>query len=231
MTYRLLDNIDSMPLALLHVASDMVAVGGNLSQPTLLSAYRSGIYPWYHARHKSIRWWSPDPRSLILPGDLRISKRLTKYLRKRPFEVTADTEFEQVIAACSAPRNGVTGTWITKEMLEAYCLLHQAGHAHSVEIWLDKRLVGGLYGVDIGCAFFGESMFSRVPNASKVALIALYQTLMHCNYHFIDCQQETEYLNSMGASNINRGKFQDMLAMAVEVEPRYFPWSIMNYAV
>jgi len=184
----------------------LLAVGGDLSVARLLTAYRRGIFPWY-SEDQPILWWSPDPRMVLFPNQIHISKSLQKTLRKNIFELRIDTVFEQVMRQCAAPRNDNAGTWITEEMIYAYIELHRQGHAHSIECWQNNELVGGLYGVAIESTFFGESMFSRTPNASKVALVSLSQYCLENNIKLIDCQVESEHLFSMGAVNITRDEF------------------------
>lgn len=188
----------------------LLAVGGDLSCGRLLAAYTRGIFPWFN-ENQPILWWSPDPRLVLLPKDLHIGRTLRKLINKRQFHITADTAFSDVISACAkAPRHG-EGTWITEEMQTAYINLHKAGHAHSVEAWVDGELQGGLYGVQIGQVFFGESMFSRVSGASRIAFSALCTQLEKWGVQAIDCQVNTDYLISFGAKEINRNKFEKIL--------------------
>ena len=184
----------------------LLAVGGDLSVQRLLAAYRQGIFPWY-SEDQPVLWWSPDPRLVLTPEQLIISRSLRKTIRKDQFTVTFDKAFAHVIHECSAPRNYTHETWITNDMKQAYIKLHEAGHAHSVECWRDDKLVGGLYGIAIGKVFFGESMFSRVTDASKVAFAFLVKHLQHWKYKMIDCQVYSEHLASLGAENISREKF------------------------
>ncbi len=189
----------------------LLAVGGDLCPPRLLAAYRQGIFPWYN-HGQPILWWSPNPRTVLFPHKLHVSRSLRKTLRQRRFEVTADTAFEAVIEACSAPReNRESGTWITEEMKQAYRHLFELGHAHCVECWLDGKLVGGLYGVGIGHVFFGESMFSRARDASKVAFVQLVQQLEQWGYGLVDCQVHSAHLESLGAETIDREHFRQLL--------------------
>ncbi|HJP63629.1 MAG TPA: leucyl/phenylalanyl-tRNA--protein transferase [Mucilaginibacter sp.] len=189
----------------------LLAVGGDLSVDRLLLAYQNGIFPWYND-DTPILWYSPHERFVLFPDELKISKSMRQLLRSQSFTVTYDRCFDKVIEACSAvERNGQDGTWITGDMKEAYIKLHQAAHAHSVEVWKDADLVGGLYGVQIGSVFCGESMFSRVSNASKIALISLCQS---GKYSLIDCQVYTEHLESMGARMIGRKEYMAMLQNA-----------------
>lgn len=203
----------------------LLAVGGDLSMQRLLLAYENGIFPWYNAG-EPIMWWSPNPRFVLFPTEIAISKSMRKIIRKKTFEIQYDTAFEQVINACSStPRIGQTGTWLIPEMIEAYIQLHQLGLAHSIETWQDGQLVGGLYGVALGKCFFGESMFSHVSNASKTALIHLAQTLANQNYMLMDCQVHTPHLESMGARHIPRKEFMDYLDRNKENPTLQKSWS------
>lgn len=185
----------------------LLAAGGDLSEERLLLAYRSGIFPWY-APGDPILWWCPDPRCVLFPKDLKVSKSMRPYFNQRKFEVTYDRCFSEVMQACAQqPRNGQAGTWITREMMEGYTRLHEAGYAHSVEVWKEKELVGGLYGIAIGKVFFGESMFARASNASKFGFISLVRQLEAQGFTLIDCQQETSHLLSLGATTISRPEF------------------------
>ena len=203
----------------------LLAAGGDLSPERLTRAYRRGIFPWYSAG-EPILWWSPDPRMVLFPSELKISRSLGKTLRKGTFTVTVDTAFDQVIEACSEPRAGQPGTWITPQMQEAYCALHRRGRAHSVETWQDGQLVGGLYGVAIGRAFFGESMFSRVSDASKVALAHLVPQLERWGFGLIDCQMRTPLLASFGAREVARTQFARRLAELVNYPDIPAPWRL-----
>jgi leucyl/phenylalanyl-tRNA--protein transferase len=184
----------------------LLAVGGDLSKERLLEAYRHGIFPWFN-EGDPILWWSPDPRMVLFPAEFKISHSLRKILRKDIFEVKFDTAFEQVMRACGAPRKDQPGTWILEEMITAYCELHTMGYAHSVETWIDGELVGGLYGVCLGRMFYGESMFSRRTNASKVAVAHLCYQLERWNFGMIDCQMYTPHLATLGAREIPREEF------------------------
>lgn len=188
----------------------LLAVGGNLSPRRLLRAYRHGIFPWY-SPGQPILWWSPDPRLVLFPETVKVSRSLRKTLKKGLFTVTADTAFAAVIAACAAPRGEDPGTWITPEMNRAYVRLHQLGHAHSIESWHQGELAGGLYGVAVGRVFYGESMFSAASDASKVALAALAAQLRRWQFTLIDCQVHTEHLTRMGAVEIPRATFLQLL--------------------
>lgn len=188
----------------------LLAIGGDLSETRLLSAYRRGIFPWYN-EDQPILWWSPDPRAVLFPEQLRVSRSLRKTLRKQIFTIKFDTAFEQVISACAAPRPAQSGTWISEEMRMAYIRLHQAGHAHCMECWQGDNLVGGLYGIAIGQVFFGESMFSRVTDASKVAFVYLLRHLQARGFGLIDCQVSSAHLTSLGACDIQRSEFIQLL--------------------
>ena len=192
----------------------LLAVGGDLSVERLTSAYQKGIFPWY-SEGQPILWWSPDPRMVIEPKNIKISKSLAKTLRQNKFSVTYDKSFENVIKACSESRlekgQIQNETWILDEMIDAYLQLHQAGYAHSVECWQENKLVGGLYGVAIGKVFFGESMFSRVSDASKIAFVSLANKLEQWDFKLIDCQVYTSHLESLGASMLSRKSFIKLL--------------------
>jgi leucyl/phenylalanyl-tRNA--protein transferase len=188
----------------------LLAIGGDLSVRRLVAAYRQGIFPWY-SEGDPILWWSPDPRTVLLPGQLRVSRSLRKLLRKGVFGVTMDRAFDAVIDACALPREAGGGTWLMPEMIEAYRALHRHGVAHSVEVWHEGALAGGLYGVAIGSVFFGESMFTRLDNASKVALVHLCRRLTGWGFGLIDCQVLTGHLLRMGATPIPRERFVELL--------------------
>lgn len=206
----------------LHEPDGLLAIGGDLSPERLLYAYRHGIFPWY-GPDQPILWWSPDPRLVLYPDDLHISRSLRKTLRKRRFSISMDTDFEAVIGACAEPRPGQAGTWITRDMRDAYIELHRLGHAHSVECRLQDQLVGGLYGVALGRVFFGESMFTRVADASKTAFVALSRQLQRHDFAMIDCQVYTEHLESLGARSISRRDFTRQIARdAWQTSPA--PW-------
>lgn len=188
----------------------LLAVGGDLSPARLLNAYRQGIFPWY-SEGQPILWWSPNPRAVLYPNALKISQSLRKKLRKQLFRVTLDTAFPEVIEACSEPRAEQDGTWITDEMKQAYIHLHRIGFAHSVECWEDEQLVGGLYGISMGKVFFGESMFARRSDASKIAFAHLVEQLKDWGFGLIDCQVHTGHLASLGAEDIPRVSFLELL--------------------
>lgn len=188
----------------------LLAVGGDLSPQRLLYAYRHGIFPWY-SQGQPILWWSPNPRAVLFPERFRLRRSLAKRMRNAGFELRVDTHFTDVMRACAAPRKDADGTWITDEMLRAYTHLHELGIAHSIETWREDRLVGGLYGLGIGRAFFGESMFSREPDASKVALAHLIQGRGPRPYEMIDCQVSSSHLASLGAVDIPRQQFIELV--------------------
>lgn len=203
------------PASALTEPNGLLAAGGSLAIDWLLEGYRRGIFPWFETG-QPILWWSPDPRTVLLPGDLRISRSLKKRLRHGDFEITADTQFGAVIEACAAPRRYTDSTWITAEMRRAYENLHAAGWAHSFESWQEGRLVGGLYGVAIGRVFFGESMFARRTDASKVALAHAYSFLLRQGFELIDCQLPSAHLSRLGATSIPRRNFLRLLATLTE---------------
>lgn len=188
----------------------LLAAGGDLSAERLLRAYGQGIFPWY-SEGQPILWWSPDPRCVLFCERVAISRRLRRRMRARSWRVTIDQAFEAILEGCAAPRPGQPETWITPEMMEAYSALHRAGHAHSLEVWLDGKLAGGIYGVAIGRIFFGESMFHRVSDASKVALVALCAQLRAWGFPLLDCQIHTPHLERMGAEMIPRERFLEWL--------------------
>ncbi|MCC6208861.1 MAG: leucyl/phenylalanyl-tRNA--protein transferase [Gammaproteobacteria bacterium] len=188
----------------------LLAVGGCLDPAWLLEAYRDGIFPWF-SPGQPIMWWSPDPRMVLFPERLKVSRSLDKLIRQGVYTVTLDQAFAQVIRACSEPRSADGGTWITEDMIEAYTCLHELGHAHSVEAWFDGDLAGGLYGVALGRVFFGESMFFRRRDASKVAFVHLVRQLRRWGFSVIDCQMNTEHLRRFGAAEIPRLEFVDLL--------------------
>lgn len=203
----------------------LLAVGGDLRPERLILAYSLGIFPWYS--REPILWYSPDPRMILRPAELRVSKSLRKTLRKGLYRITLDTAFERVIEGCArARRPGQRGTWITGAMKEAYAELHRRGVAHSAEAWLGARLVGGLYGVSLGAAFFGESMFSREPDASKAAFVCLVEQLARWRISLIDCQVHTEHLERFGASEWPRSVYLAALQRALKAESRRGPWSL-----
>lgn len=203
----------------------LVAVGGDLSPRRLITAYSKGIFPWY-SETTPILWWSPDPRLVLFPPELHVSRSLRRVLNANRFELTFDADFQAVVSACSAtPRPGQHGTWLLPEMIQAYVRLHHMGLAHSVEAWEDGRLVGGLYGVALGRAFFGESMFYKEANASKAALVRLVRFLQHKGFLLLDCQQTTRHMLRFGAREIPRRRFLEMLRTAAVQPWPADPWT------
>ena len=202
----------------------LLAAGGGLSTDRIVDAYRRGIFPWY-SEGQPVLWWSPDPRMVLLTAEFRVRRSLAKRVRQRRYEIRLDSSFERVIRACAAPRPDQDGTWITGSMIEAYCALHRRGVAHSVEAWQDGELAGGLYGLALGRVFFGESMFARAPDASKVALVHLVARLRHDGVPLIDCQQETAHLAAFGARPIPRRAFAALLGELIHSEAPPAPWT------
>ena len=202
----------------------LLAIGGDLCPDRILSAYRRGIFPWFSG-NQPILWWSPNPRAVLLPSKIRISRSLKKNIRNRGFRITTDRAFVDVVKECAKDREQQKGTWITTEMRDAYTALHSRGHAHSVETWQNGELVGGLYGISIGKAFFGESMFARETDSSKTALVGLSTLLTTWEYHFIDCQVRSSHLDSLGAKCIPRNQFSKMLERAIRVPVAPHHWT------
>lgn len=207
----------------LREPNGLLAAGDTLSEERLLSAYRSGIFPWY-SEGQPVLWWSPDPRMVLFPAEFRVPRSLAKRLRRLDFEIRIDTAFETVMRACAAPRRDGGGTWITEDMIDAYCRLHCMGHAHSVETWIGGRLAGGLYGLALGRMFFGESMFARAADASKIALVALVRRLKNHRFGMIDCQMNTAHLARFGAREIPRQAFSLGLEELVNYPPPADAW-------
>ena len=204
----------------------LLAVGGDLSTERLLLAYRSGIFPWY-SEGSPILWWSPDPRMVLFPDDFFVSKNLRQKINNKAFEIRFNSDFDSVIRFCAAvKRKDQVGTWITNEMIDAYKELHKKGYAHSVETYLKGELVGGLYGVSLGKAFFGESMFHFVADASKIALYHLVERLKSWDFELIDVQQETAHLKSLGAKPVSRTKFLKMLNKAIRENTTPDHWKL-----
>jgi len=206
----------------------LLAIGGDLAPERLLAGYRRGIFPWPWYEDEPMLWWCPDPRFVLYPADLRVSKSLAQRIRSGRFEVRLDTAFAAVVDGCATTPRPVsgTGTWITPEMKDAYVRLHELGHAHSAESWLDGELVGGLYGVAIGGVFFGESMFHLRADASKVAFVALVRQLEQWGFPLVDCQLETPHLASLGARAIPRPRFLAELEQALALPNRPGPWRL-----
>lgn len=192
----------------------LLAAGGDLTPERLLSAYRQGIFPWY-SEGQPILWWSPDPRMVLHVDELKVSRSLRRAVAKHPFEIRVDTTFDQVIEACAAPRGEQRGTWIVADMVSAYSRLHRLGYAHSVEAWAGDTLAGGLYGISIGRMFFGESMFARETDASKIALVHLVEMLKQHDMPLIDCQQDTAHLARLGARPLPRREFAAVVTRLV----------------
>lgn len=203
----------------------LLAAGGDLSSERLIAAYRSGIFPWY-SEGEPILWWSPDPRMVLLPAELKVSRSLAKVLRNRDYQVRCDCAFREVMQACAAPRPGQEGTWITQEMMDAYCELHRRGLAHSVETWIGGELAGGLYGIALGRMFFGESMFSRERDASKIALVHLVRKLQQWQFGMIDCQMTTPHLASLGAREMPRRQFTRRVEELVNYPSALGKWTL-----
>lgn len=211
----------------LREPNGLLAAGADLSPQRLLDAYSRGIFPWFNAG-EPILWWSPDPRMVLFPQEFKLSRSLRKRLRRVDYAVKIDTAFKDVMLACAEPRIGQQGTWITPQMVDAYVRLHALGHAHSVETWIDGELVGGLYGVAIGRVFYGESMFTRVTDASKIAFAHLVAKLRDWGYGLIDCQMSTRHLASLGAREIPRSEFTALLAR-LTVQPSHpSSWFVDN---
>jgi leucyl/phenylalanyl-tRNA--protein transferase len=206
----ILDNELVFPPVHLAQPDGLLAIGGDLSPERLLLAYRNGIFPWYEGEH--ILWWCPDPRFVLFPGELKINQRTERLMNKDHFEFTTNKTFKKVIHLCKEiKRPGQAGTWITDEVEKAYCKLHELGYAHSAEVWKDGELAGGLYGIKLGKVFFGESMFSKISNASRVAFTKYVQQLKEEGIELIDCQVYTDYLESFGARMIKRNEFTRLL--------------------
>lgn len=201
----------------------LLALGGDLSPARLLNAYRCGIFPWY-STGEPILWWSPDPRCVLRPDAIHVSRSLRKALNKKDYSITLDHDFEAVIRACAGPRNGQRGTWLTAEMITAYLRLHHEGWAHSCEVWRQDQLIGGIYGIALGGAFFGESMFSRESNGSKIALVCLARQLAAWNFTLLDGQVGSAHLYTLGATDLPRVQFVEALQQALARPDRRGRW-------
>ncbi len=213
--FRLSDKLD-FPHASFARSDGLLCIGGDLSCQRLILAYENGIFPWF-AENEPLLWWSPDPRLVLFPENLHVSKSLKKKIRKKLFAIKFNSAFEQTIRSCAQlRRNKEEGTWIVPQMVQAYTKLHKLGYAHSIEAWQDNKLVGGLYGISIGGSFFGESMFSFVNDASKIALVALVKLLKKRRFDLIDCQVTTQHLLDMGAVEIPRSVFLNILKKSVQ---------------
>ena len=207
----------------LRSPNGLLCAGADLSPERLVDAYAKGIFPWF-SEGEPILWWSPHPRMVLFPEELKVSRSLRRAVTRGDFETRFDTAFREVIAACAAPRDGQPGTWIVPDMVRAYTRLHELGYAHSVESWKDGELAGGLYGLLLGGAFFGESMFTREPDASKVALVKLVGRVKALGVRVIDCQQATRHLASLGAREIPRREFAQLLAESIQCRPTGRRW-------
>jgi len=222
--YQLLDDIPLFPPQNDAEPEGLLAIGGDLSMERLLSAYQQGIFPWYEDG-QPILWWSPDPRLIIEPKNFKVSRSLRKVLKKQIFQVKTDTAFSQVIEACGGPRRSGQGTWITEDIKDAYTQLHELGYAHSVESWYEEELVGGLYGIFMGKCFFGESMFAKKTDASKVAFASLVTQMKDWGVDMIDCQVTSDHLLSLGAHEIPRQEFLQRLKFAIQRQTPPKKWS------
>ncbi len=226
--FRLSERLD-FPPAWLARSDGLLCLGGDLSAQRILLAYENGIFPWF-SDNEPILWWSPDPRLVLFPDDIRISRSLKKKIRKNLFRITIDHAFEQTILSCARPRKKEPGgTWLVPEMIEAYIRLHHLGYAHSIETWRHGRLVGGLYGISMGGVFFGESMFSFEADASKTALVTLALYLQQWNFDLIDCQVTTSHLLSMGATEISRHDYLDRIHDSLgrkDIKPLWGPRTV-----
>lgn len=224
LTWLQRDSLDFPPLdKAMHEPNGLLAAGGDLSPQRLVAAYCHGCFPWYQ-QGQPILWWSPDPRTVLYPEELHVSRSLRKRMRQHVYNVTFDHAFNEVIQGCAAPRSYADGTWITPQMQAAYRELHAKGIAHSVEVWRNDELVGGLYGLAIGRLFFGESMFSRATDASKVGFARLVERLRDWGFELIDCQMPTNHLASLGARTIPRTVFAQALAQHLD-QPSRADWS------
>ena len=221
--FRLDDRLVFPPV---HLAEDgLLALGGDLRPERLILGYTQGIFPWY-AENLPILWHSPDPRMIMTTRDLVVQRSLRKAIRRRPYELRMDTAFRDVLLGCAeVPRPGQTGTWLIPEMVDAYVKLHELGFAHSIEAWKDGALVGGLYGVSLGAAFFGESMFARAPDASKIAFVATVRQLDAWHIGLIDCQVHTEHLERFGAYEVPRARYLELLSVALDEPTRRGTWA------
>jgi len=226
MTIFRLPHANIFPPVHLSDENGLLAVGGDLSVDRLLEAYSCGIFPWY-SENDPILWWSPDPRMILIPEEIRISRSLRQTLSRKDFKITFDRAFDMVIRSCASVNAKKHGdTWITEDMINAYIQLHKAGYAHSVEAWHEDRLAGGLYGISLGTAFFGESMFTIMSNASKAAFATLATTLCKMNFSLIDCQISTPHLASLGAVEVTRDDFLGRLNTSLDAPDITGPWTM-----
>jgi leucyl/phenylalanyl-tRNA--protein transferase len=207
----------------LHEPNGLLAAGGGLSTARLLDAYSRGIFPWF-SEGDPVLWWCPDPRMVLRTTDMHVSRSLRRRLRKRDYRVTMDSAFHDVLLHCASPRDDQAGTWLVPSMIRAYERLHASGHAHSVEVWMDDEMVGGLYGVAVGRMFYGESMFSRRSDASKIALAHLTEQLSRWAFPIIDCQMRTSHLQSLGAFDMPRRQFQTLIGRLVQEPGKIGGW-------
>lgn len=210
-----------------HLATEegLLAIGGDLRVERIMAAYHQGVFPWY-SDETPIMWWNPDPRFVLYPSRLKISKSMKQVLRQNRFKITFDTAFREVMESCQkSPRSDQDGTWITNELIDAFEKIHELGAAHSVEVWQDGELVGGLYGLSIGRVYFGESMFTRVSNASKAGFITLVQEMSKRGIEMIDCQVYTSHLESLGAESISRDQFLGQLEVLLDFESNMGKWT------
>ena len=222
-----LKTIDDFPpvTRALTAPAGLLAAGGDLSADWLLAAYSRGVFPWFNA-DQPILWWSLDPRMVLFPQELRVSHSLKRVMRKRRYEIRVDTAFREVMEGCSRPRAGQDGTWISPQMIAAYTELHRLGVAHSIETWINGELAGGLYGVALGRVFYGESMFTQVADASKIAFVHLVRQLQRWQFKVIDCQMNTAHLARFGAREIPRTEFMQLLAEGVHAPGVALPWQL-----
>lgn len=214
--FRLSERLE-FPPAWFARSDGLLCIGGDLSPERIILAYKNGIFPWF-SDDEPILWWSPDPRLVLVPGDIHISRTVKKIIHKKQFDIRVNTAFAQTINACAQVRKTMPGggTWLVEEMIDAYSELHRLGYAHSIEAWQDNILVGGLYGICLGGVFFGESMFSNQKNASKIALVFLAKLLEKNNFDLIDCQVTTNHLLSMGATEISRNAYLDIIGQSIK---------------
>lgn len=213
----------------LQEPNGLLAAGADLTPARLLDAYRHGIFPWF-SEHEPVLWWSPDPRMVLYPGEFQPGRTFRRVLRNRDYEVRVDHDFAATIRACAAPREGANGTWINPQMIAAYQQLHLLGHAHSFETWIDGALVGGLYGVAVGRMFFGESMFSRVADGSKIAFAHLVAQLRAMDFELLDCQMHTDHLERLGARPIARSEFLRLVTRLTAVASPVGAWTLASGA-
>lgn len=227
MLFQLDGTPPNMPFPEPHLAEDepngLLAVGGDLRIERLLNAYRQGVFPWY-SEGQPLLWWSPNPRMVLYPGKVHVSRSLRKQLKAGGLELRINSDFHKVTEECAAPRDDQDGTWLLPEMRDAYLALHLAGYAHSIELWHDNTLVGGMYGVSMGGVFFGESMFSRIPSASRIVMVYLSELLLAHGFSLIDCQVYNPHLERMGAIEIPRSRFLQELSLVINHEPAISPW-------